>query len=324
MELTRADVLAAAERIADKVNRTPVLTNPVLDEVAGCQLFFKAECLQRIGAFKARGALHAVGRLPESDRSRGIITYSSGNHAQAVALAAKTYGVRADIAMPEDAPPIKVERVKALGAHVVFAGTTSDDRKTKALAIQAERGGTIIEPFDHPDTICGQGTATLELLQETEAMGAPLDALVVPVGGGGLIAGACLACEGTEVRIHAVEPEGCDALRRSLEAGERIAVQPRATIADGLKPVMVGAQNFAIAQGRVAGAHLVTDAEIGIALCRILLRLKILVEPSGAASTALALRGLPDSPKRVGVILSGGNVDAGRVRELLETYGDQA
>ncbi len=309
---TPRDVRSAAERLAGKVVRTPVLRVPAIDALAKAEVYIKAENLQRIGAFKARGALHAVGRLDAAIRARGIITYSSGNHAQAVALAAKEYGITADIAMPVDAPTIKVEGVRALGANIVFAGTTSTERRNAALAIRERTGGTIIEPFDDADIIAGQGTATLELLEEVgrQTNGESLDALFVPVGGGGLIAGACLAAAGTSTRVYSVEPEGCDAMARSLEAGERVAVQPGPTLADGLKPVMVGERNFDIAQKYLSGSYRVNDDEIRHALRVLLFAGKVLAEPSGAAALAAALKhGLSEKTKRIGVIVSGGNVD---------------
>jgi threo-3-hydroxy-L-aspartate ammonia-lyase len=306
------DVHAAAQRIAGKVVRTPVLRIPALDAIAKANLFIKAENLQRIGAFKARGALHAVGRLDPAVRARGIITYSSGNHAQAIALAAKEYGISADIAMPVDAPSTKVAGVRSLGANIVFAGTTSVERRNAALAIRERTGGTIIEPFDDNDIITGQGTASLELIQDVAAQtnGQSLDALLIPVGGGGLLGGACLATAGSSTRVYSVEPEGCDAMARSLEAGHRVEVQPGPTLADGLKPVRVGERNFAIAQKYLAGCFRVNDDEISQALNYLLFMGKVLAEPSGAAALAVALRGdLPDNPQRIGIIISGGNVD---------------
>lgn len=319
----RAAVVAAAERLRGQARRTPVIRCPAIDELAGAEIWLKAECLQHIGAFKARGALHAVGRLDDDTRRRGIITYSSGNHAQAVALAARRYGIRADIAMPEDAPRVKVEVVRQLGATIVFAGTASPERKQAALRIQAETGGTIIEPFDHPDIIAGQGTATLELLEQVaeDGGGAELDALIVPVGGGGLLAGACLATMGTATRVLSAEPVGCDAMARSLARGERIAASPAATLADGLKPTMVGELTFAIARERVSSWHTVDDDELGRALITLLFQAKILAEPSGVAALAVALRGgLPGAPRRIGVILSGGNVAPELVAELIGRY----
>ncbi len=325
-KLGPGDVRAAAARIAGQVVRTPVLRCPALDELAGAQLWLKCENLQRIGAFKARGAMHAVGRLDERARAKGVITFSSGNHAQAVALAAKTFGIPATIAMPEDAPKIKVAGVKSLGARVVFAGTTSDERKQVAMALHAETGAAVIQPFDHEDIICGQGTATLELLDEvdTETNGEGLDALIVPVGGGGVIAGACVASRERGVAIYSVEPHGCDAMARSIEAGERVPVSPGPTLADGLKPVQVGSLNFEIAKGALAGCERVDDEELGLSLVRLLIRAKILVEPSGAAGLAVALRRtLPRSPRHVGVMLTGGNIEPSLLRELVARYAEE-
>jgi threo-3-hydroxy-L-aspartate ammonia-lyase len=353
-QLGPTEVRAAAARIRGRIVATPTLRVPRLDALASApvELFLKAENLQRIGAFKARGALHSVGRLLASSggselrgpialrRRQGVITFSSGNHAQAVALAAREYGIPATIAMPVDAPAVKLAVVRELGATIVMAGTTSDDRRKVAYALQAETGATIIQPFDDPDIICGQGTATLELLEAAAHAGVTLDAILVPVGGGGVIAGACLAAQAegdrAGVPVFSVEPHGCDALARSLEAGERVRVEPGPTLADGLKPVMVGALNFAIAarpEIGVAGSFRVDDEELGRALIATLTRAKILVEPSGAAGIAAVLReasslrerlGVVDRPLRCGVMLTGGNVDPALVAELLQRHGDQA
>lgn len=321
------DVRAAADRIAGRVWRTPVLRCAELDRIAGATLWLKAENLQRIGAFKARGAMHAVGRLAPEQREKGIITFSSGNHAQAVALAAREFGVSATIAMPTDAPRIKVAAVQALGAKVVFAGTTSEERRAAALEIEQQTGGAVIHPFDDRDIVAGAGTATLELVDEVLARtdGVGLDAVVVPVGGGGLIAGACLVCAARGIAVVSAEPYGCDALARSLEAGERVAVEPGPTLADGLKPVRVGALNFEIARRVVDKAFRVDDDELGRALVQLLVRAKVLVEPSGAAALAVALRGeLPGSPRNVGVLLSGGNVEPSLLAQLLARWGAEA
>lgn len=316
------DIRAAAAFLEGRVVRTPVIRCPALDVAAGAELFLKAECMQHIGAFKARGALHAVGRLDARVRSRGVITYSSGNHAQAVALAARAYDVACHVTMPTDAPAVKVERVRQLGAAITFAGTTSEERRLAAISIRDETGGVVIPPFDDPNIIAGQGTATLELCEQValETGGRQLDALLVPVGGGGLVAGACLVAEQLGVRVYSVEPHASDAMAQSLERGERIAVQPGATIADGLKPVMVGELSFAIARRVLAGALRVSDEEIGRALVSLLFHAKVLVEPSGAAALAAALRGGLDGAKRVGVILSGGNVGAEHLAELIRRY----
>ena len=315
---SRVDVEAAAGRLGDSIVHTPVIRSAALDAIAGAELFLKAECLQLVGAFKARGAQHSVARLSESERAKGIITYSSGNHAQAVALAAQRWDIAAHIFMPTDAPDIKRRAVHAMGAQITFVGTTSTERKVAAIEEADRTGAVIIEPFDHPDIVAGQGTATLELLDQA----GPLDALLVPVGGGGLIAGACVACEGNDTAIYSVEPVGCDAMGQSIAAGKRVVVDPAPTLADGLKPSTVGELNFSIARQRLAGALTVDDREIGSALVELLLAAKILVEPSGAAALAAALRGgLAGAPRRIGVILSGGNVAPDVVQDLLSKHG---
>ncbi|HKE18605.1 MAG TPA: threonine/serine dehydratase [Kofleriaceae bacterium] len=316
---THADVVAAAARLRGQVVRTPVVRSASLDRLAGAELWLKAESLQHVGAFKARGALNAVGQLDEETRRRGVITYSSGNHAQAVAMAAARFGIGADIFMPVDAPAIKLAAVKEMGARVVLVGTTSPERHRAALARQAETGAAIIEPFDSPHTIAGQGTATLELLEEADAAGVELDAIVVPVGGGGLIAGACLATEGRGIPIHAVEPVGCDSMGQSMRAGAVVPVDPAPTLADGLKPTRVGELPFAIARRAGVACHTVTDDELAAAVAHLALRAKLVVEPSGAAGVALVLRSgaLPRSLRHIGVILSGGNVAPERLAELL-------
>ena len=330
-DLSLAHVRDAAQRLLGKVWHTPVLRSPALDALAGRQLFLKAENLQRIGAFKARGAMHAVSRLPEPQRRRGVVTYSSGNHAQAVALAAHEYGIPAWIAMPTDAPAIKVDGVRALGAEIVLAGTTSDDRHRVALELAARHHATLIEPFDDPDIIAGQGTATLELCEHVLALtGAPLDAIIVPVGGGGLIAGAGLVTAALGIPLYAAEPATCNAMARSLAAGERVAVAPGPTLADGLKPTRVGALNLAVARRTVAAAFEVDDHELGRALIHLLFAAKVLVEPSGAAALAVALRGpasaTPEPPRgrfpghRVGVLLSGGNLSPTLLADLLARH----
>ena len=330
--LRGADVRAAAERIAERVHRTPVLRVPEIDDAAGCEVWFKAENLQRIGAFKARGAMHAVGRLPPEIRQRGVLTFSSGNHAQAVALAAAAYGIPAHICMPEDAPPIKVEAVRRMGATVELAGLTSEDRKAACLAQAIKSGGIVIQPFDHPDIVCGAGTATLELREQVrQACGEELDALIVPVGGGGVIAGACVAsrdANGRAFPIYSAEPDNCDAMARSIEAGERVAVEPGPTLADGLKPVRVGLLNFEIAKRDLAGCLSVGDEELGRAFCQILIRSKTLVEPSGAAGLAALLKaraqGQFEAHKRVGIMLTGGNLQPELAAQLINRYGAEA
>lgn len=319
-----AAVLAARARIDGKVSRTPVLRVPRLDELAGVELYLKAENLQRVGAFKARGAMNAVLALPAAARERGLITFSSGNHGQAVALAARDAGVKAHIVMPEDAPLVKVDAVKALGGEVTFAGKTTDDRYRVAHEIAERTGGTVIPPFDDANVIAGQGTATLELIEQAAEMGAAkLDAILVPVGGGGLLAGTCLAAVGhpSKPKVIAVEPETADAFSKSFAAKERVTIAPATTIADGLKPIRVGELNFEIAARVVSHSVVVDDDAIGRALVELLMNGKILVEPSGACALAAALeRKLPPGVAKAGVILSGGNLAPAQLAQLVERY----
>lgn len=320
---TYDDVLAARARLHGKVSLTPVLRVPRLDALAGIDLFLKAENLQRVGAFKARGAINAVLALPASAREKGLVTFSSGNHGQAVALAARDAGVTAHIVMPEDAPSVKVEAVRALGGEVSFAGKTTDDRYRAAMAIAERTGGTVIPPFDDADVIAGQGTATVELIEQAAELGAELDAVLVPVGGGGLLAGACLAADGhpTKPKVIAVEPATADAFSKSFAAKERVTIAPAATIADGLKPIRVGELNFAIAGRLVSHSVVVDDDAIGRALVELLMHGKILVEPSGACALAAALEHkLPAGMRRVGVILSGGNLAPAQLAALIQRY----
>lgn len=318
------DVLRARELLRGRIIQTPTLRVPALDALAGAALYLKCENLQRIGAFKARGALFAVLSRPPEARTRGLVTFSSGNHGQAVALAARELGLKAWVVMPVDAPAVKVEAVRALGAEVVAVGLTTNDRRAEALLIAERTGALVIPPFDDPDIVAGQGTATLELCEQAEADGGPLDVVLVPVGGGGLLAGACLAVsgEGRTTRVVAVEPTLASAFAESYREGRRVEVKVGATIADGLKPIQVGELNFDIAKEMVAAAVTVDEDAIGRAVVRLLLDAKILVEPSGATACAAALERLvPGSPMRVGVILSGGNVAKERVVDLLGRYG---
>lgn len=304
-----AEVLAS---IPGAIHRTPVIRSRILDEIYGKQLFLKAENLQKIGAFKARGATYAVSRRTDAERARGISTYSSGNHAQAVAHAARIFRCSAKVFMPEDAPRAKVAAVRRYGAEVVFAGTTSDHRRQAAVADAERSGATIIEPFDHPDIICGQGTVGLELIDEVP----DLDEIYVPVGGGGLCSGIQLAALGSasKPKVVGVEPREACSLVRSLEAGVPVAIQPGPTIADGLRPVRVGLHPFEVF--RIAGTKAMTveDSELIESMQDLLTYAKLLVEPSGAAGLAGARRG---AGHRVGVVLSGGNVDLAALGGLL-------
>ena len=311
MAVTRDDVLSAAERLRGVAHRTPVFTSRTLDTRAGAQVFLKAENLQRGGAFKFRGAYNAIASLPEVQRKRGVAAFSSGNHAQAVALAAALLGTRAVILMPTDAPPTKLEATRGYGAEVVTYDRYTEDREALGGTLAEEQGLALIPPFDHPEVVAGQGTAALELLEEAPV----LEMLVTPLGGGGLLAGTVLAAEGR--RAVGVEPEAGDDVRRSLETGERIRIDVPRTIADGLQTTSPGAVPFAILQGR-AEVVTVSDGELVDAMRFLFERLKLVVEPSGAAGVAALLAGRVDvAGQRVGVVLSGGNVGAAHFAQLL-------
>ncbi|BCJ58459.1 threonine ammonia-lyase [Micromonospora endophytica] len=301
----RVDVAEAASWLDGRVLRTPVLRSPAIDRLAGATVLVKAENLQRGGSYKMRGGLFAVGRLAAAGRS-GVVAQSTGNHAVAVALAARRHGLAATVVLPVDAPATKVDRTRAAGARVVLAGTDVEERLAVARRISDETGHPIVDAYDHPDAIAGQGTASLELIEEAERAGTPLDALVLPVGGGGGVAGACLAATGRPIEVYGVEPHGCDSLNRSLAAGRPTPVTPARTIADGLRPSCVGELPFAIVRDRLRGVIRVGDDEIADAFRLLLLELKVLAEPSGAAGLAGALRLAPhgavgdgsDAPQR--------------------------
>jgi len=302
------DIRAAAERIRSAVHRTPVMTSRWFDADAGLRAYFKCENLQRGGAFKIRGASNFVFSIPKEDLKRGVVAFSSGNHAQAVAIAAREAGTKAVIVMPHDAPRSKVESTRANGAEIIFYDRLKDDRETLARRIASERGATVAPPFDHPWIIAGQGTTALELLDQVS----DLDALVVPVGGGGLISGCAIAARALRpaLRIFGVEPADGNDTYLSLQAGRRVSISPPQTIADGLRAQTPGELTFPVVQSLVEGVLLVSDAEIRQAVRFLLTRLKILVEPSGAAgAAALLAHKLPAGIRRAAVILSGGNVD---------------
>lgn len=308
-----ADVRAAAERIAGRAHRTPVATCGTIDRLAGRALVFKCEQLQKVGAFKFRGACNAVSRLPEGIAARGVVTHSSGNHAQALALAARMRGIAAHIVMPSNAPAVKKAAVIGYGARVVECEPTLEARERTAAAVLAETGATFVHPYDHPDVIAGQGTAALELMEQAPE----LDAIVAPVGGGGLVSGICVAAHGLapRIRVFAAEPAGADDAARSLAAGRIVPQTSPRTIADGLL-TSLGELTFPILRDHVEQVILVTDEEIVSAMRLLWERAKMVVEPSGAVPLAAVLsdafRALPGMP-RVGVVLSGGNVDLARL-----------
>ncbi|WP_301548034.1 threonine/serine dehydratase [Micromonospora sp. C95] len=291
------DVPEAARWLAGRVLRTPVLRAPAIDRLAGARVLLKAENLQVGGSYKMRGGLFAVGRLATAGH-RGVVAQSTGNHAVAVALAAQQFALAATVVLPVDAAATKVARARAAGARVVLAGTTVEERLAVARRVSDETGHPIVDAYDHPDVIAGQGSASLELIEEAERAGTPLDALVLPVGGGGGAAGACLAATGRPIEVYGVEPDGCDSLARSLAAGRPVAVTPAPTIADGLRPSCVGELPFAVLRDRLRAVVRVNDDEIAEAFRLLLLELKVLAEPSGAAGLAGALRLVADGALR--------------------------
>ncbi|GHB07043.1 serine/threonine dehydratase [Streptomyces thermoviolaceus subsp. thermoviolaceus] len=316
LPVTLDDVRDAARRIEGVGHRTPVLRSRTLDALAGAEVHVKCENFQRIGAFKFRGAYHAASRLSAGELARGIAAYSSGNHAQAVALAARELGTRAVILMPEDTPRSKREATEGYGAEVVTYDRYTGDRVALGRALAEERGLALIPPYEHPHVIAGQGTAALELIEEA----GELDALIVPVGGGGLIAGSATAGKGLlpGLRVVGVEPQAGDDTRRSLDAGRRVSVPVPRTIADGLAADTPGELTFSINRRLVDGICVVSDDEIREAMRFAFERLKMVVEPSGACTlAALLARRVENLPRRVGVVVSGGNIDTARFAEIL-------
>jgi threonine dehydratase len=316
MTVSLSDVRAAAALLDGVANRTPVLRSRTLDRLVGAEVHLKAENFQRVGAFKFRGAYHAVARLDPGQRARGITAYSSGNHAQAVALAAREFGTTAVILMPADTPASKQAATAGYGAEIVTYDRYTGDRVALGAALAAERGLALIPPYEHPHVIAGQGTAALELLERV----GELDALLTPVGGGGLMAGSATAAKGLHpaIRTIGVEPTAGDDTRRSLAAGERVAIPVPRTIADGQAADIPGELTFSINRRLLDEVVLVSDDEIRDALRFAFERLRIVLEPSGATGLAALLAGrVRPLPRRVGVILSGGNIDAVRFAELL-------
>ena len=315
-DLSLADVRAAAQRIEGTAHRTPVLTSRTLDALVGARVFLKAENFQRIGAFKFRGAYNAISRLTPEQLGRGVAAYSSGNHAQAVALAAQLAGTSAVILMPEDAPPTKLAATRGYGAEVVTYDRYTGDRAALAAKLSEERGVTLIPPYDNYDVMAGQGTLALELIEEV----GPLGALLVPIGGGGLMAGCATAATALSpgIRMIGIEPSAGDDTARSLAAGSRIEIEVPRTIADGQAITTPGELTFAVNKQLVDSVELVSDDEIRDAMAFAFERLKIVLEPSGACGLAALLAGrIRDLPERVGVVLSGGNVGLERFHELL-------
>jgi threo-3-hydroxy-L-aspartate ammonia-lyase len=311
------DVREAAARIDGLAHRTPVLTSHHLDAVTGASVFLKAENLQRIGAFKFRGACNALASLDLAERDHGVATVSSGNHAQALALAARLHGTPATVLMPADAPPNKLAATRALGAEVIEFDRFTDDRDALLAGLVAERGLIPIHPYDDERVMAGQGTLALELLEQA----GPLDVLLVCVGGGGLIAGCATAAKALapDIRVVGVEPEAGDDMQRSLAAGERVRIEVPRTIADGQQIAIPGELTFPVIAERVDEVVLTSDAEIVDAMRVLFERVKTVAEPSGACALAALLAGRVEGVRglRVGVTLTGGNISAERFAELM-------
>jgi threonine dehydratase len=313
---TYDDVAAAARRIEGHAHRTPVLRSRRLDEAVGAQVFLKAENLQRMGAFKFRGAFNALSRFGPEQRRAGVVAYSSGNHAQAIALSARELGIPATIAMPHDAPASKVAATLGYGAQVVRYDRYAESREEIGQELAEQRGMTLIPPYDHADIIAGQGTAAAELIEDSGG----LDVLVIPLGGGGLLGGSLLAAGALAqgCRVFGVEPEAGDDGRRSLAQGRVVRIDTPRTIADGAQTNSLGELTFPIIRDGVAGIVTATDDELVEAMREMAATLKLVVEPTGVLALAAVRSGaVPVSDCRVGVVLSGGNVDLDRYAALL-------
>jgi len=305
----------AADRIRPIAHRTPVQASRSFDTEAGVRARFKCENFQRGGAFKIRGASNFIFSIPRENLSRGVVAYSSGNHAQAVAIAARHVGTKATLVMPSDAPRSKVEATRCYGAEIVVYDRLRENREAIGARIAADTGATLVPPYDHPWIIAGQGTAALELIEQAPQ----LDALIAPVGGGGLLAGCAIAAKSLipNIRIFGAEPEEANDTYLSFRAGERIEIPPPVTLADGLRATRPGALTFQILREFAEDILLVNEEEIRATLKFLLARMKILVEPSGAvAAAAVLFRKLPAGIRSVGVILSGGNVDFEVLKKL--------
>lgn len=317
LPVTFADVRAAADRLRGIANHTPVMTSRTFDTLVGREVFFKCENFQRAGAFKFRGAYNRLSQLSADEKRRGVVAFSSGNHAQGVALAAKLLNIPAAIVMPDDAPPVKLAATRGYGAEVIVYDRFKGSREQIATELSKERGMTLVPPFNDPHIIAGQGTAALELVEQVP----DLDALVTPVGGGGLISGCAIAAKGLrpQIAVYGVEAEGADDGKQSLSRGEIVRIPPPKTIADGIRTESVGTLTFAIMRQLLSDIVLVSDDEIIDALRFVLPRMKLVVEPTGAVPIAAVMQNrIPTSMKRVGIIVSGGNIGADTLKSIFE------
>ena len=313
------DVLAAAARLEGVAHKTPVLRSRTLDDRLQAEVYVKCENLQRMGAFKFRGGFNALAKLSETQRSAGVVAYSSGNHAQAVALSAQILQIPATIFMPHDASPAKLAATQGYGAKVIGYDRYSEDASALATALSHSQGLTFIPPFEHPDVLSGQGTAALELFKEV----GKLDALFVCLGGGGLLSGSALAAKALSpsCQLVGVEPEAGNDVQQSFRKGERVKIATPVTIADGAQTPMVGAITFEIIKALVDDIHTVTDAQLVESMRFYAERMKMIVEPTGCLSLAAAIQaGDSLKGKKVGLIVSGGNIDMARFSQLMTAY----
>ncbi|MGC7404467.1 threo-3-hydroxy-L-aspartate ammonia-lyase [Pandoraea pneumonica] len=315
LAITYGDVAAAHDRIREAAHRTPVLTSRTADALTGAQLFFKAENFQRMGAFKFRGAYNAISQFTAEQKRGGVLAFSSGNHAQAIALAARELGVAAVILMPQDAPQMKIDATRGYGAEVVLFDRYKEDREALATRLATERGMTLIPPYDHPHVMAGQGTAAKELIEDA----GELDILVVCLGGGGLLSGCAVAARALNpnIAIYGVEPEAGNDGQQSFRSGSIVHIDTPRTIADGAQTQHLGNFTFPVIRSLVDDILTVTDDELVQTMKFFASRMKIVVEPTGCLAAAAVLQGKLDvKGKRVGVILSGGNVDLARFAKL--------
>jgi threonine dehydratase len=316
LPVTPEEVAAAHRRLHGICHNTLFFTCSALDEEAGCHVFLKGENFQRVGAFKLRGAYNFLAQLDDAERARGVVAASSGNHGQGVARAGKLLGSPVTVVVPEDIIPTKREAIERDGATVVIAGLDSADRIAEARRLARDNGQTFVHSFDHPWIVAGQGTVGKEMLEAVPH----LDALVIPIGGGGLAAGIAVwaKARNPRIRIYGVEPEGCDAMKQSIEAGAPTTIESTASIADGLRPSTPGAITYQLCAALLDGIVTVTEAEIAEAVRFLLARAKVLVEPSGAVGLAAMLhRKLPDTHAAVGTVLTGGNADFDALARIL-------
>ena len=325
LPITAADIDAAAERLKGIAHRTPTLTSRTADAATGAKLFFKCENLQRMGAFKFRGAYNSLAQFTPEQRRAGVVAFSSGNHAQAVALSAQLLRMPAVIIMPTDAPAAKIAATRGYGAEVMLYDRYKEDREAIGRKLAGERGMTLIPPFDHPHVMAGQGTAARELLEQVRELdGGSLDTLVVCLGGGGLLSGSAVAARAVapNCRVYGVEPEAGNDVQQSLARGEIVKIPVPQTLADGAQTQAPGELTFAVIRALVAGVATVSDAQLVRTMRFFAERMKLVVEPTGCLAAAAVLEGalapLTDiRGQRVGVIVSGGNIDVVRYGELL-------